>query len=100
MCVGASLAKQLLCPLKKEVEEVIFSVVLWNSIPSSVSKEDVTHDGFATMQLDGEAHSCGCCHRDAPARGLLSREAASIPLPSPVPFRLCSSLSPSPRNVD
>lgn len=55
---------------RKEVKEVIFSVVLWNSILSSVSKEDVTHNGFAAMQLDGEAHSCGCCHRDAPARGL------------------------------
>lgn len=26
-------------------------MVLWNSTPLSVSKEDVTHDGFAAMQL-------------------------------------------------
>lgn len=26
-------------------------MVLWNSIPLCVSKEDVTHDGFAAMQL-------------------------------------------------
>lgn len=58
MRVEASLAKQLVCPSKSEVEEVIFCVVFWNFILLSVSKEDVTHDGFAAMQLEGEAHSC------------------------------------------
>lgn len=67
-----------MCPSKSEVEEVIFSVVFWNFILSSVSKEDVTHDGFTTMQLDGEARSCLCCHRDTLVGGLLSRGAAYV----------------------
>lgn len=75
-------------------------MVFWNSIPSSVSKEDVTHGGFAAMQLDGEARSCRRCHGDALARRLLSQEAAHVSLPSPLPFGLRSSLSPSPQNVD
>lgn len=75
-------------------------MVFWNSIPSSVSKEDVTHRGFAAMQLDGEARSCRRCHGDALARRLLSQEAAHVSLPSPLPFGLRSSLPPSPQNVD
>lgn len=75
-------------------------MVFWNSIPSSVSKEDVTHGGFAAMQLDGEARSCRRCHGDALARRLLSQEAAHVSLPSPLPLGLRSSLSPSPQNVD
>lgn len=89
-----------LCPLKKEVEGVIFFCGFMELYTVVCLQGRCDARWLCSYAADGEAHNCGCCHRDAPARGLESQEAASIPPPASVPFGLCSSLSPSSQNVD
>lgn len=89
-----------LCPLKKEVEGVIFFCGFMELYTVVCLQGRCDARWLCSYAADGEAHNCGCCHRDAPARGLESQEAAGVPPPTSVPFGLRSSLSLSSQNVD